>query len=211
MTTDQKASLLQKFPLFKDFKDKELQEIAHKTTEKIFPSHTIILSQDEPAQEVLFIYKGLITIYILQAEGKTIPIRTRGPLYITGEINIVDNERNATIETLQETHALTLSIEECRKLVLTYPHFGYELLKVIVEKLRAANRSTEYYFSAALKERTWTILQDLANHFPDKEITLSQEELSDIIGATRARITEVLQELKQDNLISLSHRKITIL
>ena len=211
MTTDQKIKLLQQFPLFKDFTTQEMQEIAQKAAEKIFPVHTMILSQDKPAQEVLFIYKGLITIYIVEPEGRIIPIRTKGPLYITGEINIVDNERNATIETLQETHALTLRIEECKQLVLNYPKFGYELLKIIVEKLRAANKSTEYYFSTSLKERTWTILQDISQHFPNNEITLSQEELANLIGATRARITEVLNELENENLITLAHRKIHVL
>lgn len=211
MTTDQTISLLQQFHLFKGFNSQEMQEIAHHATEKIFPTHTIILSQDHPAQNVLFIYKGLICIYIMNPDGKIIPIRTKGPLYISGEINIVDNERSATIETLQETHALAISVEHCRKLVLTYPHFGYELLKIIVEKLRAANRQTEYYFSASLKDRTWTIVQDLATYFPDRTIPLSQEELANIIGATRARITEVLQELKHENFIIIAHKQIKVL
>lgn len=211
MDNRQKLAILKQYILFKDLPEKELSLLAQKAKEKIFSNHTIILSQTEPAKEVLLIHEGLIKIYILNEEGKTIPIRIKGPLYIVGEINIVDGDRSATIETLQPTHALSFPIHEMKRLLLTYPHFSFNLLGIIVEKLRAANKQTEYYFSASLKERTWTIIRTMAVYFSNKEITLSHEELSDTIGATRAKVTEALQELQQEKLIAISYRNIRVL
>ncbi len=211
MNSRQKLEILKQYPLFNDLGEKELLRLAEKAKEKIFPSRTVILSQDQSAKEVLFIYKGLIKIYIINTDGKIIPIRTIGPLYIVGEINIIDEGKTATIETIQETHAFAFSLSDMKQLLLKYPSFGFNLLKVVVEKLRAANQQTEYYFSTSLKQRTLAIIQTLASHFPNKGITLSQEELADIIGATRAKVTEALQELQGEKLISLEYRKIQVL
>ncbi len=64
--------------------------------------------------------------------------------------------------------------------------------------------------SKNLKTRTWKVLQTLSAYFPNKDINLSQEELSGIIGATRSRVTEVLNELESENKIILSHKHIQI-
>lgn len=211
MNTNQKLEIIKQYPLFADLPKDELLYLAEKAAEKVFPPNTVILSQNSPAEEVLLIYKGLIKIYIINEDGKNIPIRTKGPLYIIGEINIVDDERTATLETIQETHALSFSLSYMKQLLLKYPSFGFNLLKIVVEKLRVANKQTEYYFSASLKERTWAMIQAMASHFLNSEISLSQEELADIVGATRGKVTEVLQELQNEKLISLDYRKIRVL
>ncbi|SRR5258706_4953559 len=211
MTFQQKLEIIQKFPLFEGVDYKQLHSLAEDAIEKNFSPQSIILSQDKIAENILLIYKGLIKIYIMTSEGKIVPIRTRGPMYIIGELNIIDSEKTATVETIQETCALALSIDECRRLLKTNAAFGYNLFKIVVEKLRAANQQAEYYFSSPLKERTWSILQAMSSHFPNKEIALSQEEIANIIGGTRARISEALNELENQKLIAISHRKIHVL
>lgn len=211
MTIQQRLEILKKYPLFNNLGEKELQILAEKAVEKSFPTHSIILSQGQLAKEVLLIHKGLVKIYIANEDGKNIPIRTMGPFYLIGEVNIFDEEKTATIETIQETQAFAFSFNEIKRLLLNYPTFGYNLLKIVVEKLHAANKQTEYYFSTSLKDRTWTMIQAIANHFPNKDIPFSQEEIADMVGATRAKVTEALQELQNDHLISIQYKKIHVL
>jgi len=211
MTIKRKLQILMQYPLFDGFHQDKLLLLAGNAKEKLFPRGSIILNQNEATKEVLFIYEGLISIYILNANGKSIPIRTKGPMYIVGELNIVDNQPNTTIEAIQETKALGLRISDMQELLLAYPIFGSNLLKMVVEKLRVANTKAEYYFSTPLKQRTWSTLEAIASHFPNREIALSQEKLADNIGATRAKVAEVLQELQNEKAISLAYRKIQVL
>ena len=55
------------------------------------------------------------------------------------------------------------------------------------------------------------MLQHLGSYFPNKEITLSQEQLDDLIWGTRSRITEVLTRLEKEGKIKVSRRKVTLL
>lgn len=211
MDIQQKIEILQKHALFKGLKPNEIKILAEKTKEKKFPPGATILNQAEPATTIYFIYTGLVKIYILNIEGKIIPIRVRESPYIVGELNLFDDESSASVETILETHTLLIPKEEFIKLIHTQSLFSFNLLKVITEKLRAANNQTNYYVSSGLKQRTWKILETLAAHFPNGEIALSQEELSFMIGASRARVSEILTELEAQKLITLTRRKICLL
>ena len=211
MDIRQKIEILKEHPLFKDLESNEMEILAERTREKNFPPKTVIIDQYEPANAVYYIYKGLVKIYILTEEGRIIPIRVRGPMYIVGELNLFDEESTASIETIQETHTLVFTKAECRRLLIEHPSFAVNLLKMITEKLRAANKQTKHYLSLHLRERTWHILKSLAAHFPNNEVSLSQEELSFVVGASRARVTEILDELAAEKLIVLSRRKIRVM
>jgi len=93
----------------------------------------------------------------------------------------------------------------------TYSHFTINLLETWAKKVRVINKQRENNFSLQLKERTLYALQILSTHFPNNEISLAQEELALIVGASRARVTEVLNELEKQKLIALSNRKIKFL
>jgi CRP-like cAMP-binding protein len=93
----------------------------------------------------------------------------------------------------------------------TYPPFAKNLLLLWAEKVRNTNQQREALFSLPLKERTRATLKALAPHFSNNEIPLTQEELSTIIGASRARVTEVLHELEKEKVISFSTRNIRFL
>lgn len=211
MTIQQKIDIIKSHPLFESLQPKKAEKVAEVTKEKVFPPKTVIVNQSEPASAVYFVYHGLLKIYLLSEAGKVIPIRVKQAPYVIGELNVFDDESTINIETIQETHALVLSKTICKELILENPDFAFNLLKTLTEKLHVANKQTDHYLSIQLKERLWQTIQTIAPYFPEKKITLSQEEFSFIVGASRARVTELLNEFAKENLISLSHRKIQLL
>ncbi len=211
MNLQTKIKICKSYDLFASLDEKELELFAEKMSEHIFPAKTVILAQAKPASRIYFMYKGLVKIYILEKGGKILPIRVTGPTYIIGEMNLFDNESTASIETIQETYTLTCSKDDLLSLIKTHPSLSFSLLTILNEKLRAANKQAEYYFSIPLRDRTLKILHTLAPHFPASGIDLSQEELSSIIGASRARVTEALDELSIQKRIFLSRRNIKLL
>lgn len=62
-----------------------------------------------------------------------------------------------------------------------------------------------------LRGRMLSLLQRVAAYFPEKEIALTHEELAEIVGATRPRVTEALHELEEKKHLKLSHKKIKVM
>lgn len=212
MTISEKIEVMKAHPLFKGLDEDALDFIAKRTQEKIFKPHTVIIRHEEPATAVYITYKGLIKIYVTNEEGKQIPVRTTGEKYFVGDLGSVDGDPiPGTVETLQETHALILSKADFNLIISKYTPFAINLLYLWGQKVRGANKQREINYSLQLKDRTFVTIQTLASYFPNNEITLSHEELASILGATRARVTEILNEYAKDKKITLSNRKIKVL
>jgi CRP-like cAMP-binding protein len=212
MTIAEKIEIMKTHPLFKGLDEDALHFIAKRTKEKIYEPHSIIVRHGDPATTVYVIYKGVFKIYVINEEGKQIPVRTTGEKYFVGDLGSVDGDPiPGTVETLQETHVLILSKEDFNLIISKYTPFAINLLHLWGQKVRGANKQREINYSLQLKDRTFETLQTLASYFPNNEIALSHEELASILGATRARVTEVLNEFVKEKRIILSNRKITIL
>lgn len=211
MTTQEKIDILKTHFLFQDLPYKELEDVAEKAKEKFFSPRTLIIDQSIVVDHVYLIYKGLVEIYFLTNDGKIIPIRVKEPPYVVGELNLFDDYSVGSVEAMQECHTLMITMNDFRGLILKHSTFGLNVLRIVIEKLRAANHETINYATKSLKDRTWKFLEIMGTHYPNKEIPFSQEELSIVVGATRARVTEILNEFEEKKMILLSHRKIKVL
>lgn len=211
MNREEKITIIKQFSLFASLNDQELTLLAEQSKQIVFPPHITIISQDSPGNGVYLIYKGLIRIYMISQEGKVIPIKIKRNPYIVGVMDAIDNERASIIETIQETRTLLIPGENFKDILIKNAHLAFSVLQMVTKKLRETNMQMEYYFSSTLKNRTLNIIKELTPFFPEKIITLSQEEIADIVGATRARVTEVLNELSDENIISISQRRILVL
>lgn len=212
MLVEEKKEIIKQHPAFLGLNEDTITHVATRTQEKIYQPHSTLIHQGDAANAVYFIYKGLIKIYVINNEGKHVPVRTTGEKYFVGDLGVVDDGPvPATVETIQETHVLVMTKEDFLFLINNYPGFAINILKLWAKKVRGNNEQREINFSLQLKDRTLRALQILAPNFPNNEISIAQEELADIVGATRPRVTEVLKDLEKENLIKLSNRNIKIL
>lgn len=212
MTTEQKKRILKEHPLFRGLDDTTLEFTAGRVQEKIYPPHTHIINQDAIVDSVYFIYQGLVKVYLINREGKYIPVKVTGEKDFVGDLGAVDNGPvPATVEAIQETRALMINKADFNRIIHSSSQFAINLITLWAKKVRIINEQRENSYSLPLKERVLSALQTLAPHFTNNEVTLTQEELANIVGATRARVTEVLNELQSDKSIQLANRKIIVL
>ncbi len=207
-----KTAILKKLPLFDQLTDHDLSIFASVLKEVDAPSGEVIIEQDDIKNlDAYIIVEGGAKIYRINEDGEIINLAILGPGQIVGEMTLLDDSpRSAYVETIQDSKLLVLSREQLLKVLQDHPKAAVGLLKTLASRLRITNERLEDLVSKNLKTRTWKVLQTLSSYFPNKDINLSQEELSGIIGATRARVTEVLNELERENKITLSHKHIHI-
>ncbi len=212
MDNQQKIKILKTFELFSDLTTTQLEVIANSVKEKEIETKTVFIEQDTETDLAYFIYEGGIRVYRITPDGDEINLSIGGAGEVVGEMALVDHgPRSANVETIQTTKALTLSDNEFKKILENHPEIAFSLLLIFSKRVRKLNEFVEEVVSQKLPQRTWHILEVLSKYFSDKEITLSQEELAQIIGATRARVTEILNDFEKENKIVLSHKKIKLL
>ena len=101
-------------------------------------------------------------------------------------------------------------------LVKTNGFFAVELLKLTCKELGEANSYLTDIAQKTVKERLAEILILLEDEFGEDtvgilKISLTREELSNIVGTATESIIRFLSEFKNDGLIELKGRKIKIL
>lgn len=190
----------------------DLEKFTQYLTKKVFQQGEILIEQDDVPDSTYIIISGSVKVYRLLESGEQISLAILGSDEIIGELSLINDEpRSAYVEAINETQVLELKKQDFLNILLENPQTAINLLKTLSKRVRETNQKLEDIVSQNLYVRTWKTLQTLSNHFPSRNITLSQEELAEIIGATRARVTEVLNQLQNDGKITLSHRHIQII
>lgn len=211
MDLTKKIEILSSLPLFSSLVPSELDLISEKAREKIILAGECFIQQGEPGDSTYIIIDGLVRVYRITEDGEDVNIAMLGKGEVVGEMSLIDEgPRSAYVDAVNQTHCLVLFRRDFLEILEKHPKTAINLLGALTQRLRVLNEYLEDVFSKNLPERTMKLLRTLAIYFPGNEITLSQEELANIVGATRARVTEALNLLEKEGKITLSHRKIRL-
>lgn len=112
---------------------------------------------------------------------------------------------------IDEIKTFILDQKDFQEMIPNYPKLTLNMMKLFAERMHRFDIFIEELLSKNLYDRTWHLLQYLSHYFVNDEITLSHEELADLVWGTRARITEVLNRLEKQGKININRKKIKVL
>ena len=213
LTQQSIVQILQSIPLFSGIGDKKVyNSLAEICTGRTYAEGEKILSQSDETNHALVIYKGAVRVYRTASDHETITLALLGKGDIVGELGLLDGgKRSATIEAIEPVELLEIHHDDFIEFLKAHPTVAVEVVKLLVRRLRATSQLTEEIHTAKLTTRTLNTLQNLSRlHDNTRTVTISQEELARIIGASRPRVTEALQDLERSGKISRKWRSITL-
>jgi CRP-like cAMP-binding protein len=203
--------------LFRHLSDEEICKVS---LNKITESHkrgSIIYREGNRMRGFYCVQKGIIKIYKTGFDGKEQIIRFAKPGDLIGYRSVISNEPACTTaEVLQESTLCHIPTDILLELVKTNGNFAVELMKLTCKELGEANSYITDIAQKTVKERLAEILIHLDDEFGINSegilnISLTREELSNIVGTATESIIRLLSEFKNDHLIELNGRKIKIL
>jgi CRP-like cAMP-binding protein len=204
-------------PLFRHLSDDEVQNIS---LNKITESHkrgSIIYQEGNRMKGFYCVQAGIVKIYKTGFDGKEQIIRFAKPGDIIGYRSVISSEPACTTtEVLEDCVLCQIPTEILLGLVKTNGNFAVELMKLTCKELGEANAYITDIAQKTVKERLAEILLHLQDEFGEDQqgilnISLTREELSNIVGTATESIIRLLSEFKNDRLIELNGRKIKIL
>jgi CRP-like cAMP-binding protein len=161
--------------------------------------------------------KGIIKVFKTGFDGKEQIIRFAKPGDIIAYRSVLSNEPACTsAKVIEECQVCFIPSEILIKLVKTNSSFAHELLKLACHELGEANSFITDIAQKTVRERLAEIILLLVNDFGLDEqdflqISLTREELANIVGTATESVIRLLSEFKSDKLVELNGRKIKIL
>ncbi len=163
------------------------------------------------------IHSGIIKVFQTGFDGKEQIIRFAKPGDIIAYRSVLSNEPACTsAKVIEDCQVCFIPSDILISLVKTNSIYAHELLKLACHELGEANSFITDIAQKTVRERLAEILLLLVKDFglDDQnylKISLTREELANIVGTATESVIRLLSEFKSDKFVELNGRKIKIL
>ncbi len=163
------------------------------------------------------INKGIIKVFKTGFDGKEQIIRFAKTGDIIAYRSVLSNELACTsAKVIEDCNVCFIPSEILISFIKSNSSFALELLKLACHELGEANSFITDIAQKTVRERLAEVLLFLVNDFGlDEEqylnISLTREELANIVGTATESVIRLLSDFKSDKLVELNGRKIKIL
>ena len=163
------------------------------------------------------INSGILKVYKTGFDGKEQIIRFARSGDIIAYRSVLSNEAACTsAKVIEDCQVCFIPSEILISLIKTNSDYALELLKLACHELGEANSFITDIAQKTVRERLAEVLLFLVNDFgiDDQQylqISLTREELANIVGTATESVIRLLSEFKSDKLVELNGRKIRIM
>jgi len=211
------GSLLLVHSLFRHLDSEQQNLILHNKITDTFKRGSIIYEEGHRMKGFYWVQKGILKIYKTGFDGKEQIIKFAQPGDIIGYRSVISSELACTSgEVLEEATLSLISADILLELIKTNGDFAVEMMKLTCKELNEANDYLTDVAQKTVKERLAEIIIHLDESFGRNadgilKISLTREELSNIVGTATESIIRLLADFRDRDLIELKGRKIKIL
>jgi CRP/FNR family transcriptional regulator, polysaccharide utilization system transcription regulator len=164
------------------------------------------------------ITKGKIKIYRTGSEGKEQIVRLANKGDLVGYRALIgeDDYRNGAA-TLEESTVCFIPKEIVQRVMDKHISMYKQMLNLLTNDLRSAEQKIKELAQKPVRERVADALLQLKDKYGYEKdgqtinITMSREELANLVGTATETLIRILSDFKKDRMIDLDHRKIKIL
>src|SRR6185369_9641749 len=211
----ERTMTLKAVPFFTQLSDHELDLVRAVATEKTYPKNAVVLTEGEAGDSLYMIQAGKVKVFIGDEEGREIILKILGPGSFFGEMSMIDKQpRSASVTTLESSTFLVMSHAAFEKCIEQVPRIATVVMRILAQRVREADKKIGTLALMDVYGRVASTLLELAVVDNGKLMVgekLSQQELANMVGASREMVNRILKDLSDRGFISVESKSITII
>jgi CRP/FNR family transcriptional regulator, cyclic AMP receptor protein len=208
------STVLRNIPLFQVLDDADLAHLEELATDRLVPRGGIILNEGDAGDSLFAIATGRVKVFIGDEDGREITLKLLGPGDFFGEMSLIDQEpRSASVSALEPTTLKVLSYQAFHDCLGRFPGIGFSVMNGLGKRLRDADRKISNLALMDVYGRVASTLLELAISSDGKLVIgekLSQQDIANMVGASREMVNRILKDLTDRGYISVEAKLITI-
>jgi CRP/FNR family transcriptional regulator len=211
------ANQIKDIILFQNVSSERIQRLAAQATYKKFKPGEMVIGEADPIRSFYVVISGQLKLYRSSVEGKEQTLQLLGPGDPFGLCTAFATESfPASAMAIEESSVILIPGTVMEAMARQEPAILFNIIQILSQRLKDSMTLIE---SLALKEipgRLASFLRhesqkDAADKKTSVELTVSQRELSKILGATPEALSRALRKMANDGILSTAGRIITIL
>ena len=211
----ERSTAIKSVPFFTQLTESELEVIRSLSTEKHYPKNAVVLTEGEMGDSLFMIRNGKVKVFIGDQDGKEMILKILGPGDFFGEMSMIDKQpRSASVTTLEASVFLVLSHAAFEKCIEQVPRIATIVMRTLAQRVREADKKIGTLALMDVYGRVASTLLELAVVDNGKLMVgekLSQQDLANMVGASREMVNRILKDLSDRGFISVESKSITII
>jgi CRP/FNR family transcriptional regulator, cyclic AMP receptor protein len=211
--TDQRpfARLLAANPFFASLGPEALEAIAALCTTRTLARGEVLFLKGDPGDALYAIRRGRIRIATGTDEGRHVTLNILGPGDVFGEIALLDGKpRTAEAVAIESCEIFAVQRRDLLPLLQRDLGLAVRIIELLCARLRWVSDRREDAALLPMEARLARALLMLAEDY-GSDVQISQQELADLVGASRERVNQQLQAWQHEALIALRRSRIMII
>ena len=215
----QPHEIIKQIPIFKTLSDSDLNDLVSSLRLKSLKQGQTLFWKGDEGTALYIVKKGTIKIVLPSTEGDEIIVTMFSEGDFFGEMALLDGEpRSADAVAIEPSEVFILSRNNFLSFLQSNVNAIKSTLSLLSKRLRRTDDMLENTCFLNISARLVKNLIELAeSHGRTKgsevliDLSLTQKELGDMIGATRESVNKELKALRKQGLIITEESKIQIL
>ncbi len=179
----------------------------------------VLFSEGDAGDKLFLVESGKIKLGHTAPDGRESIIAVLGAGEMLGELSLFDpGPRTATAVAVSNTKVLSMSHEALLPWLVGRPDLAVSLLAALARRLRRTNEALADLVFSDVPGRVAKALLELGSKFgedtPEGLLVhheLTQEELAQLVGASRETVNKALADFSQRGWIRIEQRSVTLL
>jgi CRP/FNR family transcriptional regulator len=213
-----KADMIRSVPLFSTLSDDEFAGISHIFVVRSYRRNQIIFLEEETGNYMYLVLSGKVKVAKSGVSGKEtiLAIHRAGDFF--GEMSLLDGKTApATVSAMEDAKIISVSGTDFHKHLMHNEKVLLQIIQVLCARLRQVWQTQSMSSSTADARIRMGIFQLAKKHgIRDAQGTIidlkiTHQELAEMVGTSRETVTRILALLKDQGIIEINQRRITVL
>ena len=193
--------------------DEVLAELAKLGETRTWEPGTAVVTEGDVADSMYIIHSGELRAVVAGDGGRMVELNTLGAGEFFGELMFSGELRAATVEVTVRAQITRVTRAEVERVLTSRPDLAFHMIQRLVQRVRTLTQTVRRLASVEVYGRLVGLFEALAVDEAGRRVVpgpLSQARIAERLGASKAMVNRLLQDLARGGYIEVTRERIVL-
>ncbi len=197
--------------IFCDLEPEAMAAFEQQTEMRTCRKGQILYSQEDRAEVLFLLKRGRVQLYRLTPSGKRLELAVIEPGTFFGEMPLIgESLRHTFAEAVEDSLICVMSRADIEGLMRKRSEVALRMIEVLGRRLALCEARLEEMAYRSVPARIAAVLVRLSQGQNGEVVSITHQELGDMLGALRESVTKVIDDFQREGLVELGRGRVIL-